>query len=132
MLHPEWLCCADATKFPCMHIVMAVRDRASGTWGALGLSRDAGLMWKHVAFPAFSFLLTDYKAAYAKISHCVLKFRIGLPVPHNEKMGGQVVWRAMKLRTDSSSWDELCSAADEHAAAMDAQAGVAYDCSLAA
>ena len=60
------------------------------------MSRETGLMWKLLTFPSLSSLLTDYKAVYEHIPHEVLKVRIGLPVPHDEKfhskVGGAALW----------------------------------------
>ena len=78
------------TMFVCRHVVLGIREKVNGNWGALGLSRDTGLMWKPLAFPSLSALLTDYQDAYSRISHQVLKVRIGLPVPQNEKIARQV------------------------------------------
>ena len=152
-------------------------------------------MWKHLKYLSLSTLLTDYSNAYFRLSHHVLKIRIGLPVPHSNKLAIQVreqntlrdivtpskhscaimvsgkphvcryliwkptsqralvvsegsalhlkavysntdyaftsslqvVWRAIKLRTEKSSWVELCSAVDQHAQDMSAKAKLAYE-----
>lgn len=47
-------------------------------------------MWKRLEFPSLSTLLTDYFNAYFRLSHHVLKVRIGLPVPHSNKLATQV------------------------------------------
>lgn len=50
-------------------------------------------MWKLLAFPSLSALLMDFVAVYNNLHHSVTKVRIGLPVPHNEKLACQVLHR---------------------------------------
>lgn len=46
--------------------------------------------------------------------------------PNGHWMHSQIVWRALKLRTDTSTWEELCAAAEVHAATMSAEAQAVY------
>ena len=64
--------------------MLAIRHRQRALWGALGLSREAGLQWKLLAFGSLSALLGDYREAYRECGHEVTKVRIGLAMPHDD------------------------------------------------
>ena len=97
------------------HIVLAVRHGEQARWGALGLSREAGLQWKLLAFSSLSALLSDYQEAYRQCGHEVTKVRIGLAMPHDDAFKG-------KARCSVSTtlvWSNICvsclSLCDRHA-----------------
>ena len=74
----------------CRHLVLAVMHKPSGKWGALGLSRRAQLMDKPVEHSTLSSLVQEYRQAYQRWWHEVLKLRIGLPAPHDATSGEMV------------------------------------------
>ena len=43
------------------HIILATRVKATGLFGALGLSRRSSLMWKPPTFTSFALLIQDYQ-----------------------------------------------------------------------
>ena len=47
----------------------------SDKWGALGISRRAELMDKDLLFDSLADLMSDYKAAYEKWWHALVKVR---------------------------------------------------------
>ena len=71
------------------HIILAVQHGEPTQWGALGLSREAGLQWKLLAFSSLGALLTDYREAYRQCGHEVTKVRIGLAMPHDDAYKGK-------------------------------------------
>ena len=95
------------------HIVLLVRERASGQWGALGLSRKPDLMFKPLGYPSASSVLADFKSAYEAIWHDVRLIFVGLPVPHDETSVVPVCWRYAVARMDRP-WAGACVAIDSH------------------
>lgn len=97
----------DALRFPSLdarplrpllpqcyrHIVLAVRDTATGFWGALGISRRRELMDKPLVHASLSSLVADYVAAYSRWGHEIVKVRAGLPAPHDAESKCSVCWR---------------------------------------
>ena len=74
----------------CRHLVLAVMHKPSGKWGALGLSRRAQLMDKPAEHSTLSSLVQEFRQAYQRWWHEVLKLRVGLPAPHDATSGEMV------------------------------------------
>lgn len=51
------------------HIVLAMRHRPSGKWGAIGLSRRQELMYKPMGYASLADLVTDYKVSLLATPH---------------------------------------------------------------
>ena len=51
------------------HIVLLVREKSSGQFGALGLSRRKELAYKELRYDTCSSILSDYKRSYEKWWH---------------------------------------------------------------
>ena len=64
--------------------MLLLRDRATGNYGALGISRRKELAFRDVVHPTVSSALTSFRDAYAKLWHAVVKVRVGLPVGHGD------------------------------------------------
>ena len=94
------------------HIVLAIRDRPSGKFGALGLSRRVELAGKPMVYDSLSALLLDYKQSYEQWWHTVLKMRIGLPVEHDGFSPFPVCWRCLCVRPDKQAWDAVARQLD--------------------
>eukprot|EP00899_Mesostigma_viride_P009676 jgi/Mesvir1/1870/Mv22906-RA.3 len=95
------------------HIILAVRHKDK--WGALGLSRNADLMFKDLVFDSLSALLTDYRESYEKWWHKVLVIRMGLPVEHSLNSYNQVCWRYLCVKPALQSWEQTCADVDAFA-----------------
>ncbi len=61
------------------HIVLALKSKTTGKFGALGLSRRPTLDFKELKFDSLSALVEDYLTAYDEVGHTVRKIMIGLP-----------------------------------------------------
>jgi len=80
------------------HVVLALRDRATGAWAALGASRRPLLLGGTAAsFPSLSALVARYAAGYAAVGHRLDKVRVGSPAPHSLRCARRVSWRALRL-----------------------------------
>ncbi|KAL7750392.1 hypothetical protein RI367_004165 [Sorochytrium milnesiophthora] len=96
------------------HIVLALCFR--NKWGAIGLSRRATLMYKPLQCKDLTSLLGDYIQSYADVQHKVVKIKVGLPVPHDEYSGSQIVWKYMTIYpTKQSMADDVKPALDAFA-----------------
>eukprot|EP00891_Asterochloris_glomerata_P006202 jgi/Astpho2/6202/Aster-x1355 len=100
------------------HLVLAVMHKPSGKWGALGLSRRAQLMDKPMEHSTFTSLLQDYRQAYHRWWHEVLKLRIGLPAPHDAASGEMVCWRRCCLTVPDQDWEDISCRIEEHVASF--------------
>ena len=105
------------------HIVLLLRDRATGNYGALGISRRKELAFRDVVHPTVSSALTSFRDAYAKLWHAVVKVRVGLPVGHGDAASdAEVCWRhcCVSIRVGEKShgmtWTEACEAFEAHEA----------------
>ena len=85
------------------HIVLAIHDKATDLWGALGISRRKALQSKDLRFKSLADLVRDYKKSYEHLDHRLLKVYVGLPFPHNVHSSEPVKWRVLKLAFDSDS-----------------------------
>ena len=85
------------TTDPCRqhyrHIVLAVHDAATASWGALGISRRRELAYKPLDCPGLPALVAAFAQGYALWGHEVVKVRVGLPAPHDPGFSGRVCWR---------------------------------------
>ena len=105
------------------HIVLLLRDRATGNYGALGISRRKELAFRDVVHPTVSSALTSFRDAYAKLWHAVVKVRVGLPVGHDDAASdAKVCWRhcCVSIRVGEQghgkTWAEACEAFEAHEA----------------
>ncbi|CAG9464707.1 unnamed protein product [Pedinophyceae sp. YPF-701] len=105
------------------HIVLAVHHRPSGKFGALGLSRRESLMYKPPEFASLSDLMADFKRAYERWWHVVLKIRVGLPVDHNLYHAGPVCWRYCHCNLEKVLWEEAAEHIDKHVASAKRRLG---------
>ena len=99
------------------HIVLAVRG-PDGMWGALGLSRKRGLMYKKMEFLSLSALYLDFKKHYEEVMHQIIKVRVGLCVEHNILSLNPVCWRYLSIRTMETDEARVCTMLDEHSSNM--------------
>lgn len=51
------------------HIVLLIRERATGQFGALGISRRKELAYKELRYNSCSDVLADYRRSYEKWWH---------------------------------------------------------------
>eukprot|EP00873_Tetraselmis_striata_P010908 jgi/Tetstr1/431172/TSEL_020884.t1 len=100
------------------HIVLAMRHRPSGKWGAIGLSRRQELMYKPMGYASLADLVTDYKESYEQWFHKVLKVRVGLPAEHNLYYSGRINWCYTVLKPQEKSWAHWRGALEKHTAGM--------------
>lgn len=82
------------------HVVLLVHFR--GKWGALGISRRSCLMDKPLVYESAAELVEDYHRSYRSVYHRLLTVYFGLPIPHQMEIDQPIVWKALKLRLDSS------------------------------
>ncbi|KAH9164104.1 hypothetical protein LEN26_000193 [Aphanomyces euteiches] len=73
------------------HIVLGVKHQHN--WGALGLSRSAGLMFKDLKFK-------------------VIKIYLGLPFSHDIHSTERVEWRVLNIKVIDHSWEDVASQFD--------------------
>lgn len=95
------------------HIVLLVKH--NGKYGAFGISRQQDLMNKDLDFESVTSIINDYKMAYEKSRHKVLRIRVGLPVEHNLESFNFICWRYLSLDPSSSSWEQCSEALERHA-----------------
>ncbi|KXZ49816.1 hypothetical protein GPECTOR_19g267 [Gonium pectorale] len=101
------------------HIVLVVYHAPSRKWGALGLSRRPELMDKDLVYDSLADLVSEYKAAYERWWHALIRVYAGLPLEHDTFYQGPVCWRFLTLSlTGRKSWAA-------HRAALDTFAGQA-------
>ncbi|KAI9090450.1 Vasohibin-domain-containing protein [Phlyctochytrium arcticum] len=87
------------------HMVLLLRH--GDRWGAIGLSRRPDLMDKPLAFSSLQDLLMDYRNAYSRNNHRLLKAKIGLPVPHDTASNERIVWKYLTVTFPARSPDFL-------------------------
>lgn len=101
------------------HIVLAVLASGHGcvdgmATGALGLSREANLMYKPLRQRSFSALISDYERSFREHGHQVVSIRFGLPVARcrengvdpdeiHARMNSQVPWCHVEHKVQSRS-----------------------------
>uniref|UniRef100_A0A061SBR0 Vasohibin-2-like isoform x5 n=1 Tax=Tetraselmis sp. GSL018 TaxID=582737 RepID=A0A061SBR0_9CHLO len=107
-----------AGGFVYRHIVLAVHERRTGAWGALGISRRPDLMFKELSHETLSALITDYKDAYEKWGHKLLRVRVGLPAEHSVYFTGRINWCYTSATPRTRPWAKCCAAFEAHAAKM--------------
>ncbi|KAK9807652.1 hypothetical protein WJX72_005443 [[Myrmecia] bisecta] len=92
------------------HIVLVVRHRPTGLFGALGLSRRATLMYKGLTYSSMSSIIAHFRDSYKACWHEVLKIRIGTPVEHSLNATRQVCWRKCRVCLLNTTWEaaEVC------------------------
>lgn len=71
------------------HLVLGVH--AAGRWGALGISRCAGLMTKPLRFADLPALLRDFCGAWAEEGRMLTAVTLGAPVPR-APTGSRIAW----------------------------------------
>ncbi|KAJ3005666.1 Tubulinyl-Tyr carboxypeptidase 2 [Thoreauomyces humboldtii] len=78
------------------HIVLLIRH--GDRWGALGLSRRPDLMNKPLSYKTLPDILNDYKAAYERNGHSLLKIKLGLPISHDASSNERITWKYLSLK----------------------------------
>ena len=102
------------------HVVLGVYNRASGLFGAIGLSRRADLAYKPLVHPALSQLIDDYVESYANYLHRIKRVKIGMPIARSNRSFETIGWDGVSVSL-SGATSELCSkndwqkAVDKHA-----------------
>eukprot|EP00467_Chlorarachnion_reptans_P023419 CAMPEP_0114500532 /NCGR_PEP_ID=MMETSP0109-20121206/8014_1 /TAXON_ID=29199 /ORGANISM="Chlorarachnion reptans, Strain CCCM449" /LENGTH=336 /DNA_ID=CAMNT_0001678199 /DNA_START=1 /DNA_END=1008 /DNA_ORIENTATION=+ len=86
------------------HIVLAVKDKSSGMWGALGLSRRKDLGYKPLQFKSLAALTGDYKSAYESIGHRIVKMTAGLPVGTGLSSNEKVFYHFLVIPMKGAKW----------------------------
>ncbi|KAI5056557.1 hypothetical protein GOP47_0028375 [Adiantum capillus-veneris] len=94
------------------HIVLLVRY--NNRYGAFGISRQKNLMSKEFAFESLSSIVDNFKQAYEKFDHKVIRIRVGLPVEHNTASFNFVCWRYLSLDPSSTPWEQCSEALEKH------------------
>ncbi|GBF91266.1 hypothetical protein Rsub_03586 [Raphidocelis subcapitata] len=100
------------------HIVLAVRDGASGRWGALGLSRRRELAYKGLGHASLSGLVGDFASGYSSWGHELDRVRVGLPAPHDAASCAPVCWRFVSVDLRKRGWAAAAAVLDGHAARL--------------
>ena len=98
------------------HIVLLVRCRQSGTFGALGISRRNELACADLEHPSITSVLTRFKEAYETWWHAILKVRLGLPVDHDPLSSTPICWRHCCITVAGKTWKEACKGFEEQSA----------------
>jgi len=96
------------------HIVLAIHCTKSNKWGAIGISRKKTLAYKALEFDSFGSLILDYKTAYEKSWHELLKVYVGLPFSHDPYCGTRLHWRVVRFRVDRHPWKRISDALNEY------------------
>ncbi|TPX68872.1 hypothetical protein SpCBS45565_g02822 [Spizellomyces sp. 'palustris'] len=87
------------------HIVLLIRH--GDRWGALGLSRRKDLMDKPLTFQSLPEILMEYRTAYERNQHCLIKAKLGLPVPHDTSSNERIAWKYLSLRFPTSPYQSF-------------------------
>jgi hypothetical protein len=81
------------------HIVLAVYDKMSHRWGALGLSRRASLMYKPLIYNSFVELIREFEKSYEQCFHKLTKVYLSEPIAHDlNKVDKSVRWKVETIR----------------------------------
>lgn len=98
------------------HIVLLVRCKETGNWGALGISRRKELACKELEHTSITSVLTSFKQAYETWWHAILKVRLGLPVDHDPLSLTPICWRHCCITVAGKTWEEACRGFEEQSA----------------
>ncbi|KAJ3199390.1 Tubulinyl-Tyr carboxypeptidase 1 [Entophlyctis luteolus] len=72
------------------HIVLIVKH--NNKFGAVGLSRRADLMFKPLDYDSMEQMANEFRRAYVKNMHTVLKVKIGQLIPHDFEHNDKFPW----------------------------------------
>ena len=87
-------------RYSSRHIVLVVHDTELSRFGALGISRQATLMFKELTYQQLSDLVHDFLSHYRSLGHDICRVALSLPVEHDLHHSGPVGWNCCVL--DSS------------------------------
>jgi len=82
------------------HIVLVIRyknEEGRFVYGSLGLSRRDTLMWKAPKYENLMDLVQEYKSAYEKCGHSLLKVKFGMPITHNPSSIEPIIWKKQSI-----------------------------------
>jgi hypothetical protein len=95
------------------HIVLAVFDKSSNMWGALGLSRRTCLMYKPLTFNTLSDLLHEFEQSYESCFHKLTKVYLADVIAHDLNANDRAInWKAetIKVTPDRPTFDSKIDA----------------------
>ncbi|GAB5355384.1 hypothetical protein AAMO2058_000201000 [Amorphochlora amoebiformis] len=100
------------------HIVLAVCT-SKGKWGSLGLSRRPDLMYKKLKYDSLADLVEDFKGAYEKIGHRIVKITVGLPIGNLSASVERVYYHFLVVPiTKHTKWDGIRTVLSKYTKAM--------------
>ncbi|XP_063295725.1 tubulinyl-Tyr carboxypeptidase 1 [Pelobates fuscus] len=98
------------------HIVLGLHW--SGHFGAMGMSRREGLMYKPLRHRTLNDLLTDFQEAYSRCWHSLRKVKIGRYVSHDPHSVEQIDWKHSVLDVQELGVEGLRRELERHSREM--------------
>jgi tubulinyl-Tyr carboxypeptidase len=89
-----------------LHIVLAIKCKKTGKFGALGMSRRNTLAYKELKFDTLADLVADYRHHYHEVAHTMRKVYVGLPVGEKTFSHERLYWHFLIMHLCKRDWDE--------------------------